>query len=532
MKLLDCTLRDGGYYNNWDFPPELVQDYINALSGAGVKIIELGFRQLPQDKFLGACAYTTDRFISSLDIPDRVSLAVMIDAKEVLSSGEPVDATLNRLFREKAGSKVEYVRVAVNVKKARETEPIIEHLSGLGYRVCLNLMQINTVTLEELAEITAKLRGFSGLEILYFADTLGNLLGEDIAGIVATMRANCDFEVGFHSHNNCNLALSNAICALNLGCWVDGTITGMGRGAGNAQTEYLLIEMQRRNLVDRVPMTTIQSLISKYFEPLREHYGWGANIYYYLGAVNNLHPSYIQQMISTERYTSDDILNIISLLSKDTLKNNYDPRSLMQVASGGYTSEKGDPGIKNMLAGREILLLAAGPEGLRHKNELINYIKNHKPVVIMLNYPPYISEEYIDYYIASYPTRLDAMALKSDRISKPIIAPKAVINENLFGNAEIIDYGLKVNEKKMAAHDSGCILPAPLAAPYSLCFAISAGAKRVLLAGFDGYLPNDDRYYEMKNILSKLSKISDIELVAVTPTHYPIAQKSIYMEEI
>ena len=86
VKVLDCTFRDGGYYNKWDFDISLVQKYLHAIAGTNIDIIELGFRNFPQDKFLGAFAYTTDVYIDSLNIGDHISVGVMIDASNIFNS--------------------------------------------------------------------------------------------------------------------------------------------------------------------------------------------------------------------------------------------------------------------------------------------------------------------------------------------------------------------------------------------------------------------------------------------------------------
>ena len=86
INLLDCTLRDGGYYNNWDFPIDLIEDYLKSLSESGVKFIELGFRSRNSKNYMGPCAYTKDSFIESLKIPKNIDIGVMINASEILSN--------------------------------------------------------------------------------------------------------------------------------------------------------------------------------------------------------------------------------------------------------------------------------------------------------------------------------------------------------------------------------------------------------------------------------------------------------------
>ena len=90
MKILDCTLRDGGYYNNWDFDAVIVESYLASMSAANIDYVELGLRNFPQDHFLGAFAYTTEDFINSLELPSGPKYGVMVDAKTILQSGVSV----------------------------------------------------------------------------------------------------------------------------------------------------------------------------------------------------------------------------------------------------------------------------------------------------------------------------------------------------------------------------------------------------------------------------------------------------------
>ena len=97
MNLLDCTLRDGGYYNEWDFSHDLIERYVRGVAAAGVDVVEMGFRMLDPGRFLGPTAFTSDRFLAQLDSPESVRVAVMVDAKVLLSTGDS-SAVVRELF--------------------------------------------------------------------------------------------------------------------------------------------------------------------------------------------------------------------------------------------------------------------------------------------------------------------------------------------------------------------------------------------------------------------------------------------------
>ena len=100
FNILDCTLRDGGYYNNWNFEKELVNDYLNAINKAKIQYVELGFRTLDKKKIKGNTAYTTDAFINSLNIPKSLKIGVMVNASDFLQSNLNNEKACKLLFPE------------------------------------------------------------------------------------------------------------------------------------------------------------------------------------------------------------------------------------------------------------------------------------------------------------------------------------------------------------------------------------------------------------------------------------------------
>ena len=117
IRILDCTLRDGGYYNNWDFDRQLVAKYLADVTAAGIDVVEIGFRSKPRKSFMGAYLYSTDRHLATLDIANQLTVAVMINANEFVgeSDAETI-SSLKEFFLEANQSAVDMVRIAVNFK--------------------------------------------------------------------------------------------------------------------------------------------------------------------------------------------------------------------------------------------------------------------------------------------------------------------------------------------------------------------------------------------------------------------------------
>ena len=129
--------------------------------------------------------------------------------------------------------------------------------------------------------------------------------------VIELLRTHGKGALGIHAHDNTGLGLSNTVYALNRGIsWVDSTVTGMGRGAGNVKTELLAIEIsQLRD--SSCNMKPIMSLIKNSFKPMKEKYGWGTNPFYYLSGLNSVHPTYVQELMADSRYNEKDIICLL-----------------------------------------------------------------------------------------------------------------------------------------------------------------------------------------------------------------------------
>jgi len=168
VKLLDCTLRDGGYYNSWDFDISLIQDYLKAMDEISVDYIELGLRGFSKEGFKGACAYTTDNFINSLEIPEGLNIGVMVNASDLVKHPDGIDAALSKLFAPASESPVTLVRVASHVHEFEAALPASNWLKSQGYTVGYNLMQIADRSLSEIKTLAAMANKYP-LDVLYFA---------------------------------------------------------------------------------------------------------------------------------------------------------------------------------------------------------------------------------------------------------------------------------------------------------------------------------------------------------------------------
>lgn len=528
--LLDCTLRDGGYYNHWDFPPDLVKDYLAAMAAISADYVEIGLRSFDSRGFKGGAAYSTDAWIRSLPVPDGLNIGVMVNAAELVDHPDGVIPALQQLFTVSAMSPVSLVRIACHLGEVDAVLPGCAWLSEQGYRTGLNLMQISDRSQEEIEAVGKRCSGYP-IDVLYFADSLGSMNPDLAATIVSSLRKYWQGALGIHTHDNMTQALANSLRAIEEGVtWVDCTVSGMGRGPGNVKTEYLAIAMQpRRNTSCNI--TLLLALIKKHFAPLQAQYGWGANPYYYLAGMYGIHPTYIQEMLSDSRYAEADILAVIDHFRTAGAKQ-YCADSL-ESARHFYTgAPRGSWQPATIMAGREILILGPGPGLAAHQAAIEEYIRARHPYVIALNTQAGVDPALIDARAACHPIRLLADCTQHAHLPHPLITPASMLPDSVtraLGSKQLLDFGLAIADNRFGFEPAHCILPTSLVIAYAMAAATSGQATRILLAGFDGYGADDPRTAEMDNMLDDYQNTPGaLPILSVTPTRYKMPATSIY----
>ena len=253
IKVVDCTLRDGGYYCGWHFPSDIVSNYLTAIKESGIDVVELGLRSTQDNNFYGPFAYCTDEFLDGLDLPPGIEWGVMINAKDYIGKEELIDL----YFHEESNSRVSLVRIACHFFETDKIDNILNKLYDKGYKIGINLMQATGKNFDEYQTALRKVKP-DKVKVLYFADSLGNMNLNEVEKIMSVLGDLWPNDLGVHAHDNMGKAVANTLAALDRGVsWLDGTIQGMGRGAGNARTEYLLLELVQKGYSKYRPEATL-----------------------------------------------------------------------------------------------------------------------------------------------------------------------------------------------------------------------------------------------------------------------------------
>ena len=313
MKLLDCTLRDGGYYTNWSFDDDFVKRLVKSLDKTGIDIIEMGYKSPLKGGKYRKC---NDSFIRDMVGDCKTDLAFMIDAKDFIN-GEVDVKLLKDIVKPSSESPFTYCRLAITPQQIKEALIMIDLLDELGYKVIVNVMRVSLLEDTDIRKFCKKL-SIDKVRALYFADSFGSLLPTRVKEIVKIFKETGK-DIGIHTHDNLGLAFANSIEAHNNGVeFIDGTLTGMGRGVGNVRTEQLLMYYD-------YDYKYVTDFVTNVMTPMKNKYGWGWNHNYMLTGLKEIHPTYCQrlQSLPIEDSKVQEVLNDIPSSDRTSFKESY-----------------------------------------------------------------------------------------------------------------------------------------------------------------------------------------------------------------
>jgi 4-hydroxy 2-oxovalerate aldolase len=285
IKVLDCTIRDGGLMNDHKFDDQIVKAVYTACVEAGIDYMELGYkasRKIIVPGEHGPWKYCTEEDMRCIvgDNPTALKLSVMADA-------ERTDYHEDILPKDK--SVVDMVRVATYISQIPTALEMVKDARDKGYETTVNLMAVSTVPEYELNE-GLELLAQSEAKAIYVVDSFGTLYSEQVEHLVRKYLHYCKAagkEIGMHAHNNLQLGFANTIEAIVLGAnMLDATMAGLGRGAGNCPMELLIGFLHN----PKYNMLPVLRCVQDTIEPLRSKLMWGFDLPYMLTGFLNQHP--------------------------------------------------------------------------------------------------------------------------------------------------------------------------------------------------------------------------------------------------
>ncbi len=500
LKVLDCTIRDGGYINNWQFDKKLVREVYRALSKAGVDTVEIGFHGTA--KYFDREKHGAWRFSEEGDVREIAAgisgakLAVMgdfgrIDEADICNAKDSI---------------VDLIRVAVHKDNLQHAINLLEKIKEKGYQVSLNAMDFNSYTKEEQKTLIKMLKN-SNLDYIYVVDSYGSIFPNQVREFLEPLLEIPHIKVGFHPHNSLQMAFANTLEAIHCGIdIIDCTIYGIGRGSGNLPTEVIIayLEMSDEHKYNVVP---ILNCINAYFIDIYKENPWGYQLPYMLSGMFQCHPTYAKNLVEAREYTIEDIRKAMVIIRKknpvgyskdilDEIINNGLLGGLGDVKSTrrvGKSRRKPEVSYVNRHKGREFLVLANGPTLGEYKEKIDKFIAKYDPVILGANYLGRLFKPH--YHAFSNKIRfseyVDLVAPESKLLIGQYI-PEEMIREHVSREYELLYYRDILNadfDIVDGAIQASCRTISVLL----LGVAIVMGAKRVFVVGMDGYTGLDSQ---------------------------------------
>lgn len=500
FKILDCTIRDGGYVNNWQFDKKLVKEVYRALSKSGVDIVEIGFRGT--EKYFDPTKYGSWRFTSEDDLRE---ITDGIDGAKIALMGDygkigPED------FEKQESSVADMVRIAAHKNHIFKAIDLLEKIKEKGYETSLQTMGFTTYTHEERDKLKKAVKS-SNMDYFYIADSYGSIIPNQIEPLFEPFLELENIKLGFHPHNSLQMAFANTLEAIRMGVdIVDGSIYGMGRGAGNLPIETIIAYMQMQSK-DRYNVVPILNVIDKYFVEMQKETPWGYQLPYMLSGMFNCHPYYTADLVNRREYTIEDIWKVMEVIEE--IKPVGFDRSIIENLIGkgiignsgrrvGISAERQateDKSRNNVQVpytgrhtGKDFLVLANGHSLREYESQIKFFTKKYSPIVLGANY---LADMFIPHYHAFNNKNRFTMYIDTVHSDSKLLIgeniPRDMIREYVTRNYEtlyfknILDANFGIVNGRI---QSNCRTISVLL----LGVAIVMGANRIFIAGMDGYL--------------------------------------------
>ncbi|WP_185152988.1 hypothetical protein [Dysgonomonas sp. 216] len=504
IEILDCTLRDGGYYTNWDFDYPLVSNYFQAMENLPVTYVEIGYRSLVIDGgYKGEFNYCPDYIIKEArkQMPSK-KIGIMLNEKEI----NPGDAS--KLLASCVGH-VDIIRMAVDPKNMDKAILIAKEVKEMGFEVGFNVMYMSKW--DEYPGFEDKVKALNGLvDSFSMVDSFGAMFPDGVEKLTKRMKQILHCKVGFHGHNNTELAFANTLSAIESGCdIIDATICGMGRGAGNLRTELLLSYLSSKEGVN-TDFNSLGLTVSD-FEKLREKYGWGTNLPYMVSGFNSLPQKDVMDWVTRRFYSINSILQALH-----NMRDKKGDNLKLPVFNAGR--KKFDYAF----------IIGGGPSAATKANPIKQFINKLKDKQICIIHA---SSKNADYYkdidipqffclVGNEGHRLEKVFAGFNIDIMSCVLPPYPRKMGTYVPNRLIDKSFELNNITFSSlyQDSHTAL--------ALQTIIELGVNTIYIAGYDGYdgtINDNERMltHENEYLLSRfVDKNPGINIATITATKY------------
>ena len=525
IQVLDCTLRDGGYINDWRFGRKTIISILEKLENANIDIIECGFltRMVKEPECsLFRSVKEIEQVLPKQNRRCMYVAMIAIGEKEL----HPLELTPCD------GNSITGIRLTFHKHEIEQAFDWARIIMEKGYEVFMQPVGTVFYSDRELLELVDKINQLNPFAF-YIVDTLGSMYRNDVSHrfYLIDKNMNPQIRLGFHGHNNLQLAFSNAQVLGKIQTKrtliLDSSVYGMGRGAGNLPTE-LITQYINKNIDSRYDVTMVMDIYDEYIAPIRREAEWGYTIPYHIAASHVCHPNYAAYLLNKRTLTMRDIETIIQSIppeSKVLFDKKRIERLYTQFQSRKIDDSRAVADITQTVRDRKILLLAPGKSLLSKYDAIMDFVGRESPYVISINFvdPAYRMQA----CFVSNHKRMDSI----EREIPSLRGIKVILTSNLPEGGRdwlYVDYARCTNDDELVSDNAGLML---------LKLLERCGVRQVFLAGFDGFHhrhngnyysrelnfkgSQEDVYEKQAHIRRQLQKQSEtMQLTFLTPSVY------------
>lgn len=522
IHVLDCTLRDGGYCNDWAFGKDNIVKTVSGLTDAGIDIIECGFISSKVELDWNRTKYPSVESVSSTIPCNRkdASFVAMINYGEFDCSTIPP----------RTSDTIDGIRVAFHKKNVVDALRMCEIIKEKGYDVYVQAMVSMNYSDEEFLDLIKKVNGLRPFAF-YIVDSFGMMKKRDLIRFFSLVEHNLhsNINIGFHSHNNLQLAYSNSLALLDVrsgrNLIIDTSVCGMGRGAGNLNTE-LFIDHLNEEFGSGYLLSPILTIMDEVVNDFYLKAPWGYSLPNYLSAIHNAHPNYAGYFSDKNTLTIEamnELFSCIDAEKRTEYSKEYAETMYIQYMNAGaeHTQHLGE--LTEMISGKTVLLIAPGKSSDDEKDKIIEYSKRDDVISVGINSP--FAHRETDLIFVSNLRRYHEIPHSERNVC---ITTSNISSKDSFLQLKYHDL---LNDDEIVKDNAGLM---------AIKLFMNHGVKKIVLAGFDGYSYDlsennadnrkthiykkaiiDATNYGMSSVLKEFSK--EIEIIFLTsPRHYSL----------
>lgn len=524
ISILDCTLRDGGYINDFLFGEKIIKNIVDKLSKASIDIIECGFFKsgaFDSNKSL----YGSINAVSKIITEKNKNLMYVAMLQYGAISDDEIDT--------RTDTSIDGIRITFHEHEIEPAFVLGEKLMHKGYKIFMQPVGTITYTDESLIKLIQKVNDLHPFAF-YLVDTLGTMYKNDLLRMFYLVDHNLDkkIAVGFHSHNNLQLSFANAQELMQLNTprqlIIDSSVFGMGRGAGNLNTE-LVTQYINTNFGLQYNNLEILEILDTYIKPLSIQYKWGYDAAYYIASITSCHPNYASFLLNKQTMHIQDIYAILKSLEserKALYDKDYIGEQYLKYMNHHIDDTESREILRNKIGNKKVLLLAPGKSLKKYESKILEYIKNNDCYVACVNFIPQ-NLPYSMIFISNMKRFFNLKAFANQKKEIDVVVTSNITTQS-SNDIKVVDYTSYTNEEQVIADNAGL-----------MCINLlnKVGVQKIVLAGFDGFSVNKiENYYDNSFVLDveqerllqitdamkkKLSQLqTQLEIRYLTPSAY------------